>query len=116
MWAPLTETAYVEGLYRTILVALLADALCNQKFKEEHPLANRFSEAHFLFVESVAGTFTFKILKMYGQCPVCSQREFDLLPCIEAEEISSILCRSCGSWLGNDGLYEWVRVGSGSGG
>lgn len=115
-WAPLTEATHVEGLYRTILVALLADALCDKEFREEHPLANRHGNAHFLFVERVTGNITFRLLKTYGQCQVCSQSEFDLLPCNEAREISLALCRSCGAWVANDGIYQWVKIGSVAGG
>jgi len=115
-WSPLSQTTHIVGLYRTILVTLLADSLCNREFQEEHPLATRYSHVHFTFAERMSGTITFILLKKNGQCPVCSQREFDLLPCAEAEVISSILCRSCGAWAPNDGYYEWQSIGSGAGG
>ncbi len=115
-WSPLTRTEHIVGLCRTILVLLLADGLCDEEFQQEFPHAPRHGHTHMYFAERKTGAIVFQLLKIYGQCPECSSKEFDLLPYTEAREIQLILCRCCGSWVGNDGIYEWQKIGSGSGG
>jgi len=115
-WSPLTQTTHIIGLYRTVLVTLLADALYIELFRASYPQTKQHGDEHYDFVEQLTAYLTFRLLKLYGQCPVCAHREFDLLPHPEAQDIQLVLCQCCGAWAPNDGYYEWQRIGSGAGG